>query len=136
MTRFRPNHLVLLALVIAFLSAQWSVSHIHLAEHHDHDGSHHQHKSEVHTHNSIDNNVDAIDFTHQSNDLNIVELDHEINAHKVDQPENPFAALISSAFPRLAVSLPHDTLLPDFHNTKIDYLFRSTVSPRAPPLFV
>lgn len=136
MTYFRLNHTFLLALIIAFLSAQWSISHIHLAEHHDHDGSHHQHKSEVHTHNSIENSVDAIDFAHQSNDLNIVELDREINSHKVDQPQNPFAALISSAFPRLTESLPNDTFLPDFLNTKIDYLSRSTVSPRAPPLLV
>ena len=136
MTSFRLNHTFLLALIIAFLSAQWSISHIHLVEHHDHDGSHHQHKSEVHTHNSIDKSIGAIDFAHQSNDLNVVELDREINSHKVDQPQNPFAALISSAFPRLSVSLPHDTLLPVFLNTKIDYLSRSTVSPRAPPLFV
>ena len=136
MTYFRLNHTFILALIFAFLAAQWSVSHIHLAEHHDHDGKHHQHKSEVHTHNSIDNNIEAIDFTHQSNDLNVVELDHEINSHKVDQANSPFVAIISSAFPRLTLSLPHDTWLPDFFNTRIDYLSRSTVSPRAPPPIV
>ena len=50
---------MLFVLVTAMLSMQWSVNHIHLAEHHDHDGTHHQHNTEAHAHQSFSHNDDC-----------------------------------------------------------------------------
>ena len=76
MTKFRLNKTMFFVLVTAMLSMQWSVTHIHLAEHHDHDGSHHQHNTEAHAHQSFTHNDDLTNSDHQifQQDVKVVEV--------------------------------------------------------------
>jgi len=135
MTQFRLNHILLFTLITAILTSQWTSSHIHLAEHHNHDGSHHQHKSEVHAHNSIDSHVNISEFSHQTSDINIVELDHEFSAQKIEKLEKPPTTFVTSTFPQLSFFLPPNIELPDNLSTKLSHLYFTTVNPRAPPKF-
>ena len=66
--------MLLLLLVTAFLSMQWTAVHIHLAEQHDHDGSHHQHQPEAHAHHLSIQSVAAIDFSHQEHHANVLDF--------------------------------------------------------------
>ena len=134
MSNFRLNHTLLFTFIIAFLAMQWTTAHIHLADHHDHDGSHH-HNIEVHAHHSIDQHVSAIDLSHQSNNLSVVELDYEFNAQKVEKLEKPSTSVIPSTFPLLSFAISNITKLPADTNTKLSYLYRLTAKPRAPPAY-
>ena len=135
MTNFRLNHTVLFALIVAFLTMQWTTTHIHLAEHHEHDGGHHQHNIEVHAHSSIDQHSSAIDSFHQSNSLSIVELDYKFNAQKTEKREKPPTSAIGLTFPPLPFPQLIDTELPPNTNTRLNYLYRLTAKPRAPPAY-
>ena len=135
MTKYRLNHTLLFVLIAAFLTMQSAAAHIHLAEHHDHDGSHHQHQSETHAHQSIDDHDDAIDFSHQIDHVNIVELDHDCSTTKENKQEKTSAVIVSRFFRRLALSESISIELPVVINTKLNHLYYSTNSPRAPPHF-
>ena len=143
MAKLRLNHTLLFTFIAAFLTMQWTTTHVHLAEHHDHDGGHHQHNIEVHAHYSIDNDVsvnanastNANNSSHQSNDLSVIELDHEFNAQKIDKPEKPSTSFIPPTFPQLSFAILTVTELPAISNTKLSYLYRLTAKPRAPPLY-
>lgn len=135
MTKFRLNPIFLFVLITAFLTMQWTSAHIHLAEHHDHDGDHHQHNIEVHAHHSIGHHADAIDFSHQTGDVSVVELDHDYSTPKVKKQDRPSAAIITTAFQPLSFSQAIRIEPPLVANTKLSHLYRSTVNPRAPPLF-
>jgi len=135
MTKFQVNHTLLFTFIAVFLTMQWTTTHIHLAEHHDHDGSHHQHNVEVHAHQSIDNHVSYTDLSHQPNTLNVVELDYEFSTHKVEKLEKPSTFFIPSTFPQLSFPISNATELPTNFNTKLNYLYRSTAKPRAPPAY-
>ena len=135
MAKTRLNHTLLFVLITAFLTTQWTIAHIHLTEDHDHGGSRHQHSSEAHAHHSIASHADAIDFSHQPNDLNIVELDHELSTQKAGKLDKPATANITSVFPLLSLVLSDNARLPGIVSTKLSYLFRSTVRSRAPPQY-
>jgi len=135
MTQFRLNHILLFALITAILTSQWTTTHIHLAEHHNHDGSHHQHKSEVHAHNSIDTHVDTHEISHQTNDINIVELDYEFSAQKIEKLEKSPTIFALSTFPQPSFFQPPNIEFPDIASTKLSHLNFTTVNPRAPPTF-
>jgi len=135
MTKFRLNHTLLFAFITAFLTMQWTTAHIHLAEHHDHDGSHHQHNIEVHAHHSIDQHISVADLSHQSNNIDVVELDYEFNAQKTEKLEKPSSSVITSAFPQQSFAVLDATEFPTNTNTRLSYLYRSTAKPRAPPAF-
>ena len=140
MAKLRLNHTLLFTFIAAFLTMQWTTTHVHLAEHHDHDGGHHQHNIEVHAHYSIDSDdasahANANDTFHQSNDLSVIELDHEFNAQKIEKPEKPPTSVIPSTFPQRSFTVLIATELPAIFNTKLSYLYRFTAKPRAPPLY-
>ncbi len=124
--------MLLFVLITAFLTMQWTAAHIHLAEHHDHDGSHHQHSIEAHSHQLAGHHTDTIDSPLQSEDLSVVELDHEYNLAS-GKKKTPATAAISSVLQQLSLFQPIDTELPVILNTKLSYLDRSTIYLRAPP---
>ena len=133
MTKYRLNHTLLFVLIAAFLSMQSAAAHIHLAEHHDHDGSHHQHHSEAHAHQSIDSHEDAIDFSHQMDHSNIVELGHECSTVKQNKQEKHYDSIIGLVFQQQSLFKSVSIEIPIVVNTKLSYLYRSTIYLRAPP---
>lgn len=135
MIKYRLNNSLLFTLIIAFVTMQWTSTHIHLAENHNHDGGHHQHNVEVHAHKSIDNHINNIDFSHQSNNLNVVDLDHEVNEKKVEKLEKSTSSVLLSIVPYLIFTKSSADELPTISNTRLNYLFRSITKPRAPPAF-
>ncbi len=135
MTILRLNYTLLFVLIAAFLTMQSAAAHIHLAEHHDHDGSHHQHQSEAHSHQSIDDHDDAIDFSHQMDHANIVELDHECNTAKENKQKEPCATISAPAFRQPSFSKSISIEIPIVVNTKLSHLYRLSIKLRAPPQF-
>jgi hypothetical protein len=135
MTHYRFNKVLLLFLVTAFLTVQWTTAHIHLAEHHDHDGSHHQHDIQAHAHHSSDHHADSVDSSDVTGDHDVVELDHECSSpcwkNLGDQP-------VASGLPELrlmASSQSSGVILPEADDNKQSYLTYSTIRLRAPPQF-
>ena len=102
---------------------QSAAAHIHLAEHHDHDGSHHQHQSAAHAHPSIVDHDDAIEFSHQADHANVVELDHECSTTAKNKQEKPSNSIITRARlqPDNSTSVSLD--LPVVINTKLNRLY-------------
>ena len=129
---FRLNKTLLLFLVTAFLTVQWTATHIHLAEHHDHDDSHHQHDLETHAHFLTDHQTDSIDAETTTDDLSVVELDHKSNL-PIAKKITPIIAVIASVNLPLLSFQSASFELPVFTDDKSGHLDRSTVSPRAPP---
>jgi len=129
---FRLNKTLLIFLVTAFLTVQWTATHIHLAEHHDHDDSHHQHDLEAHTHLLTDHQPDSIDTEATTNDLSVVELDHKSNLPIAKKITPAIAITASVNLKSLSFQLVSFEL-PLFTDDRSGYLDRSTVSPRAPP---
>lgn len=134
-TKYRLTHTLLFVLIVAFLTMQSAAAHIHLAEHHDHDGSHHQHQSATHAHQSIDSHADAINSSHQMDHVNVVELDHECSTTTKNKQEKPSASIVTRAFRQPILSKSISIELPVVINTKLNYLYYSTINPRAPPYF-
>jgi len=82
MKKLYLNKFLLFSLVAAFLSLQWSSTHIHLAEQHEHDGGQHRHAATAHKHLLTNHHSDAFDIA-ASVDLdhsNVVELEHTCTA--------------------------------------------------------
>lgn len=131
MAKYRLNQILLFVLITAFLAMQSASAHIHLAEHHDHDGSHHQHHSEAHAHQSIGSHADAIDFSHQIDHANAIELAHECHIGKGTKQETSFAVLVAPAFRQPAIFEYIGIKLPALVNTRLSHLYRSTVNLRA-----
>ena len=129
---FRLNKTLLLFLVTAFLTVQWTATHIHLAEHHDHDDSHHQHNIETHAHFLTDHQTDSIDSEATTDDLSVVELDYDSNL-PIAKKITPVISVIASANLPLLSFQSVSFELPVFTDDKSGHLDRSTVSPRAPP---
>ena len=129
---FRLNKTLLLFLVTAFLTVQWTATHIHLADHQDHDDSHHQHDLETHAHFLTDHQTDSIDSEATTDDLSVVELDHKCNLPIAKKITSTIAVIASVNLPLLSFqSVSFE--LPVFTDDKSSHLDRSTVSPRAPP---
>lgn len=135
MAKHLLHNTLLFVLIAAFLTMQSAVAHIHLAEHHDHDGSHHQHQSEAHAHQSIDDHDDAIDFSHQTDHANIVELDHEGNVAKENKQKKSCATISTLAFRQPSFFKSISIEIPIVLNTKLSHLYRSSIKLRAPPQF-
>ena len=132
MISFRLNKTFLFFLVTAFLTVQWTATHIHLAEHHNHDDNHHQHDLEAHAHFVTDHQTDIIDSEEKTDHFNIIELDHK-SSLPIAKKITPTIAVIASVdlqFPSFQLV---SFKLPVFVDDKPGHFDRSTVSPRAPP---
>jgi hypothetical protein len=132
MISFRLNKTLLLFLVTAFLTVQWTATHIHLAEHHNHDDTHHQHNLEAHAHSLTDHHTNSIDSVENRNDFNVIELDHK-SGSPISKKITPTIAVIASVNLQLPSFQSVSFKLPLFVDDKSGYLYRSTASPRAPP---
>lgn len=130
-TSARVKHSLLLVLVTAFLSMQWTTTHIHLAEHHDHDGVQHQHSAEAHAHQLTNHHADAIDSNHHNN---LVEIDHQCTNAKGKYKGKLSALAIAAVFQQKTLLLG-SIELPAILNTTLNHLDRSTVYLRGPPQF-
>ena len=127
-------------MAIAFLSMQWTTTHIHLAESHTHNNPHHQHSSEAHAHYSSHFSIDArhdhntSPSTHSSS-LNIVELDHEFNHNSHDKAEKSSATLVESArYIDRSTRLASIQLSISSHPLPVN-IYQITVPSRAPPRY-
>ena len=135
MAKYLLHNTLLFVLITAFLTMQSAAAHIHLAEHHDHDGSHHQHQREALAHQSIDDHDDVIDFSHQMDHANIVELDHEYNTVKENKQKESCATISTLAFQQPSFFKSISIEIPIVVNTKLSHLYRSSIKLRAPPQF-
>ena len=137
MTIARLNRIWLFGLIVAFLTAQWSTTHIHLAADHEHDGSHHQHTIEVHEHGLAGHHPDAIDTAHDASHTlggpDIVELDQEYNSSWGKKLDDSLDLVLTSSSNvdwnarSVAVRIPR--AIP----ARLTYTDYSTVRLRAPP---
>ena len=137
MRAFKLNYALLFVLITAFLTMQWTTSHIHLTQKHNHTGSQHQHKVETHGHDLtdkyvIDYGVD-IDDSHEVSHANIVDIDHEYTLSKSEKQKYFPLAVVPPPYQLLQSFIPISVKIPVNLNTKLSYFDRSTVSPRAPP---
>lgn len=131
--KFRSNYALLLLLVAAFLSMQWTTAHIHLGEQHNHDGSHHQHQVEAHAYHLTDQAVDASDSSHQASHTNIIDFYYEYSVSKRENQKDSFDAVITPEFNPPPSLLLARIEIPALITVRPGYFARSTVNPRAPP---
>jgi hypothetical protein len=124
---------LLLLLVTAFLSMQWTTIHIHLAEHHTHEGSHHEHQIESHSNHLTNQYASTIDSDYQADHENTVELDQDCcSQYNGKQTPSPIGIITSVFQSQLQSSVVSSKILV-IVNTKLSYLARTTVQLRAPP---
>lgn len=138
MPQFRLNHSWLFVLLIAFLMMQWTAvlgAHVHLAEHHDHDGNQHQHNIEVHAHNSIDHHAETIDPSHQSADINYINIDQECNSSNGNYQQQFSLIAVEPGFLYFLQVKSNHSKPADLLSSKASYLSLSTINLRAPPKF-
>ena len=131
-SKFWLTRLLSLFLVTAFLSMQWSPSHIHLSEQHDHEESQHQHQAEKHAHN-LTKKLISLDVSHQANHANAIVLAYECCFRQQDKQKNLTTALITKAVTILQPVLVVNNSIPAITNIKLSHLGLSTANPRAPP---
>lgn len=135
MTKYRLNNVFFIFLVTAFLTAQWTTAHIHLAERHDHDGSHHQHDIQSHAHHSSGHHADTIDSSHVTGDHDAVELDHECSSPCWKKlGDQPIVSGVSE-LQLTVLSKSSGVILLETDDNKQNYLTYSTIRLRAPPQF-
>ena len=130
-TKILSNYALLL-LITAFLTMQWSSTHVHLPEQHSHHGSQHQHLANLHSHSLIDE-VNASHVSHEVSHANVITFDLECSFQKQQKTNNLPVALISEA-PQLVTSLwliSYKFPVPLDH--PLSYFRYSTNHPRAPP---
>ena len=129
-TKFRYSKMLFLALLISFLSLQWSSAHIHLAEQHDHGGDHHQHEIEAHSHHQ----TLSADSAHSIDDSDkLVELDLDCNRYATSKYDSQYAAF-SSINNHLSIYYQADDNAPSVtHKSKLRYIDYSTIQFRGPP---
>ena len=137
MRAFKLNYTLLFVLITAFLTMQWTATHIHLSQKHNHAGSHHQHKVENHGHDLTDkyviDYVVDIDDSHEVSHANVVDIDHKYTLSKSEKQKYFPLAVAPPPFQLLQYSLPTHVKIPVNLNIKLSYFDRSTVNPRAPP---
>ena len=133
-TKRQLNYSLLFVLITAFLSMQWTATHIHLSEQHDHDNSQHQHNIEAHAHLLASHHADSIGSLQHADDSNVVELDHQYSTAAVKKI-TPGIAIIASSKLQLSLSQPISFEFAGQLNNKPGYHAHSTANPRAPPLF-
>ena len=136
-SKFKLNYALLLVLITAFLTMQWTTAHIHLSQKHNHTGNQHQHKVETHGHQLtdqyvIDYGVD-IDDSHEVSHANVVDIDHKYTLPKSEKQKYFPLAVAPPPYLLLQSFIPISVKIPVILNTKLSYFDRSTVSPRAPP---
>lgn len=131
--KFCSNCPLLFVVITAFLAMQWTTAHIHLTEHHNHAGSYHEHQIETHAHHLIGQDTIAVDVSHHAGHANVIELDYEYSLPKREQQKNHSTVGVVSVFQLPPPSLLSGIEIPIVTNTKLSYLARSTVNPRAPP---
>jgi len=130
MTKVRLNYVQSLFLITAFLTIQWTTSHIHIAQQHDHDGLIHQHKAQTHAHQY----VVSENLSFQTNHLNVIEFDSEFNLQNNKQQQSPSSDIALQVFSTFFSISLLTVEIPIFVNTEQGYSLYSSVSPRAPPL--
>ena len=133
--KFWSSNALLFVLITAFITMQWSTSHIHLAEQHSHQGNHHQHQIQAHAHHLslTEQHPAAIDFSHDQSHTNIIDVDHEYSFSKREKQKKPSTIIITSIFPSLQSTLPNRIKIPTSINNQLSYLTNSSLKIRAPP---
>ena len=92
-SKFKLSYALFFVLITAFLTMQWTATHIHLPQKHNHAGSHHQHKIETHGHDLTDKYVIDyvtkyavdIDGSHEVRHANVVDIDHKYTLSKSEK---------------------------------------------------
>jgi hypothetical protein len=135
MQRICPNKTLLLFLITAFLTLQWTATHIHLAEHHDHDGNHHQHNIQAHVHYASSQHADTLDSAHATDDYSVVELDNDCTSLGWKKVSDQLTVSISIAYQLLFIPKSSSIQLPEQDSNKQRYITYSTIRLRAPPQF-
>ena len=130
MTKVRLNYIQLLFLITAFLTIQWTTSHIHIAKQHNHDGLIHQHQVEAHEHHYIASDNLSFQVSH----LNIIKFDSKYNLQNASQQQSPSSDIAVQVFTTLSSISLLKVEIPTFINTKQGYSLYSSSNPRAPPL--
>ena len=133
--KFWSSNALLFVLITAFITMQWSTSHIHLAEQHSHQGSHHQHQVQAHAHHLslTEQHPAAIDFSHDQTHTNIIEVDHEYSFSEREKQKKSSTIIITSVFPSLQSTLSNSIKIPTRINSQLSYLTNSSLKIRAPP---
>ena len=130
MNKTKLNYVKLLFIITAFLTIQWSTTHIHFSENQNHDGKIHKHQIETHSHEYISINDSATQLNHS----NIIELDTEYTLQNRKKQKDSTLDIAVLTF-NLNQSIPLvKTQVPIFINTKQRYSLYSSSNPRAPPL--
>ncbi len=133
--KYHSNFVLVLLLVTAFLSMQWTAVHIHLADQHIHDKSLHQHQIETHAHDLINKSVAAVNLPDQASHTDVIDLDHDANLPKKEKQRTPSSASVITpvfALPQAPVKTTGQIAF--IKNTKLRSLYRPSFNPRAPPL--
>ena len=129
---FCLNKILSLFLITAFLAAQVSVTHIHLAEKHGHDGDHHEHNIQAHAHD-LSSHKDSIEFGHTTDDYGVIELSNDCISSGCGKSGSQLAPFISSDYILVFSSKPSSIQSSRPSNKKQEYLSYSTIRSRAPP---
>ena len=135
MRKFSLNKTLLLFLVTAFITVQWTATHIHLAEHHNHDDDQHQHEIQAHAHNTTSHHADPIDSAHTDNTYNVVDLDNDCTSSVWKKLSDQAVASISSTHYLSFIPQTTGTQLLELDRNKRSYITYSTIMLRAPPQF-
>ena len=129
---FCLNKVLPLFLITAFLAAQLSVTHIHLAEKHGHDGDHHEHNILAHAHD-LSNHQDSIDSAPVTDGYSVIELNNDCTHSGCGKTSSQPAPFISSDYTLVFSSKPSSIQSPRPSSKKQWYLSYSTIRLRAPP---
>ena len=130
MNKTKLNYVQLLFLITAFLTIQWSTTHIHFSENHNHDGKVHKHQIETHSHEYISINDSAPQLNHS----NIIELETEYTLQNRKKQKDSTLDIAVLTF-NLKQSIPLVKIeVPILINTKQGYSLYYSSNPRAPHL--
>ena len=133
MIKIRSNKTLLFFLITVFLSAQWTATHIHLAEYHEHGNNHHQHNIQAHAHNTPGHHADTIGSVHVTDDSNVVELNSDYTSPRWKKVGDEFTASTSSFHLFLFAPKLLCIQLSEQSDNKQNYHTYSTIRLRAPP---
>lgn len=131
---------LLLLLITAFLSLQWSFTHIHLGQHHNHGDGQHSHSASIHTHQPVSHHQDVIDVGQadvlpHTDETPVLELAPDCTCSQVNLVSKLAFAVFSldgQPLTRLQAGYIISAYVPDFPHR---YLDRHPPGQRGPPLF-
>ena len=130
MNKTKLNYIQLLFLITAFLTVQWTATHVHFSENHNHDGNTHTHQVETHTHQYISIDDSSFQVSHS----NIIEFDSKDYKKNRKIKETASLDIAIQTF-NLEVVIPLVKLeVPSFINKEQGYSLYSSSNPRAPPV--